>query len=475
MTSTTTITSPSLIHAAAGNLRPVVAALARVIPSKPASAELGQVLVEPVDHTTLRLSGTDGTTFLAVDILGTVDRQAEPFLAPLAQLQAHLRETRPADRVDLVPGKIPVERFPNVPRLRGTPVSLEPKVGQAILRAFACSSADETRQVLRGAFVDASGGAAHGIVGTDGKHLYASNSFRLPELKESVILPAHKVWKSPLLRAAVPWTLRVGADSASNNRWYRIDTAVWSLTGKLIEGTFPAYHQVIPEPSSFGAGLVFPERSLPELIKLIGTLPGNRPPFQTVGLRLKEGRACFLGRESDTDSFQEHPVPAAEVRGEAATVFFNREYLSKALTFGLNRLEIIDAVSPVKLHRADELMIVMPVRCVTGQEPRKRPGKAVGEGLRKPEKTPEPVVRSENGSPKRGGEKPREPEGEALADPIEVASRQLVQVREALKVADARLTDLVGTLRGIGRNQRQTEREIRAVRGTLRHLRRIEL
>jgi hypothetical protein len=50
-----------------------------------------------------------------------------------------------------------------------------------------------------------------------------------------------------------------------------------------------------------------------------------------------------------------------------------------------------------------------------------------------------------------------------------------MHVREALKVADARLTVLVGTLRVVGRNQRQTEREMRAVRGTLLHLRKIEL
>lgn len=475
MTSTTPTTT--LIHAAAGNLRPAVSALSRVVSSKSTVAELKQILVEPVNRTTLRLSGTDLETFLSVEVLAEVPRQSEAFLVPLAQLQVRLKEARPADRVNLVPGPLPMEGFPPVPRFRAAPITLEPRIGQAILRAFACASTDESRMVIMSAFLDASGGEVHAIVGTDGKHLFGSNSFRLPELKESIILPAHKLWKSPLLRAEAPWTLRVAGESSSQVRCFRIEADGWSVTGKLIEGNYPCYRQVIPEATSFRAGVVIPERKLPELIKLLANLPGDTLPNRTVGLRVEDYGLSVLACASDTESFQEHPVPDVEVHGEPVTVFLNRDYLSQALSFGLNRVEIIDEISPVKLHRDGQLMIVMPVRCQGGEVSRKRPEAPVRESSPLPEKAPEPIVRPVVRRPKElpNEIQPRRIPREAPADPIEAAARQLMQVREALKVADSRLTDLVGTLRVVSRNRRQTEREMRAVRGTLRHLRKIEL
>ena len=59
-----------------------------------------------------------------------------------------------------------------------------------------CASTDETRVILNGAYLDVSQPAGHYVVATDGRHLFSSNSFKLP-LKDSVFIPDHKFlgWK----------------------------------------------------------------------------------------------------------------------------------------------------------------------------------------------------------------------------------------------------------------------------------------
>jgi hypothetical protein len=87
----------------------------------------------------------------------------------------------------------------------------------SLLRAFACASQDPTRAVLRSACLDTSGTGekAHRIVGTNGRHLFSSNSMHLP-LKQSVILPDHPLWKWKPLAESRPWTLRLGKDTHRN-------------------------------------------------------------------------------------------------------------------------------------------------------------------------------------------------------------------------------------------------------------------
>jgi len=470
--------STTEIQAAAGSLRQAVAALSKVIPRKPAPDGLNHVLVEPLHRNTIRITGVGPDTFLSVDVPAEIPTAFEPFLISFPGLQTRVKGTRTYEEIELHPGSIPVARFPEIPKFRAAPVTLEPKVTGAILRAFACVSTDQTRMVINGALIDAAGGEGHHVVGTDGKHLFGSNSFSIPGMKGPVILPAHPVWKSPILRNEAVWTLRVGGDSLSPDaRWYRIDAPGWSLTGRLIEGNFPNYHQVIPGASSFKARVVLSERTLPEIEKLLGTLPGAKLPHRPVGLRLEKRGLSLLARESEEDFFDDHPIPFVEIHGDPVTVLVDRDYLAKAFRFGLNRIEFIDAVSPVKISRDGDLMIVMPVRCqgeVLVKAPEASLREPVREALSRPEEPKVPTVRSDEGKPKNRSEETQRMTGDNPVDPVETAALQLVQAREALRLADSRLGEMMATLRAASRQRRRTEKEMQVVRGTLRGLRKIE-
>jgi hypothetical protein len=116
----------------------------------------------------------------------------------------------------------------------------------SLLRAFACASNDPTRAVLRSACLDTSGTGekAHRIVGTNGRALFSSNSMHLP-LKQSVILPDHPLWKWKPLADSRPWTLRLGKDK-HRAEVFRMEGQAWSVTGRLLDGPYPNYRQVIP-------------------------------------------------------------------------------------------------------------------------------------------------------------------------------------------------------------------------------------
>src|SRR5271166_1626319 len=68
---------------------------------------------------------------------------------------------------------------------------IPPDFGEELKQAMQCCSEDLTRQVLRGACLDARDEKARYVAGTSGRFLYSANSFTFP-MKEAVIVPDSK-------------------------------------------------------------------------------------------------------------------------------------------------------------------------------------------------------------------------------------------------------------------------------------------
>ena len=140
---------------------------------------------------------------------------------------------------------LPVEEFPAIPRIKGNGIPLPDHLRGSLHEAMACSSSDETRYVLNGAFLDASKPDAHYLVGTDGRHLYSSNSFKLP-LKNSLIIPKHKFlgWRDFNLDGE--WQLKTGQPEGMNHPCVQISSRRWRFVSKLIDGTIPTGSKSCP-------------------------------------------------------------------------------------------------------------------------------------------------------------------------------------------------------------------------------------
>lgn len=480
--------------ATAGDLRPALAALSRMVKKKAALPVLSFVKVEPVGRTRLRLTGTDADTFFTAEVPAEIPLEAKPYLVPLVGLQDRVRGAKATDSVPLRPGKAPpVQEFPERPSFRARAIELEPRAVSSLLKAMACASTDATRQVLQGVCLDVGGKGGHHIVGTDGRHLYAGNSVRFAHLKDSIVVPAFRVLDSGFVRSNPgPWSLRLGLEKAgADTRAFHLEGSNWQLAGRLVEGTFPNYRQVIPPDERFRVRVTLSEALLEPLAKAIRQLPGHRIHNRPLGVRIGNGSLGLLARGEESAGYEELVVPLVDQLGGDVTVFLNRDYLVKALSFGMNRIEIIDETSPVCCRGNSDSLIIMPIRQagdLTVEHSRKFGGTNSRKSREKsrsnsqspprvvsPGKTKE-AIREKPGKPpkKKGATMPRI-EAPAEEDPIDVAAGKIAEVRDALRTAVAGLGEITAALKATRQQQRQADREIRAVRQTLRTLRKVEL
>jgi DNA polymerase III sliding clamp (beta) subunit (PCNA family) len=484
-------THPQPIEIRAGDLKPALAGLAKLIPRSPSLIVLGCVKIEPNGKDSLRLTATDLDLTLSVEIPAKVERAITPFLLPLPRLREMVAEMRSDETVRLGPAikAPPAAEFPEIPMVRTPGLTLPETVVTSLLRAFACASQDSTRAVLRSACLDTSGTGdkAHRIVGTNGRHLFSSNSMHLP-LKQSVIIPDHPLWKWKPLAEIRPWTLRLGKDK-HQAEVFRVDGHAWSVTGRLLDGPYPNYRQVIPRTEEFKTTVTLSDAALEAITRLLPRLPGKQLANRPVGLHCEKGRFGLLARAENDEPWILHPVDRCEMKGPDVTVYLDRDYLVKAAAFGLHRISLIDQVSPMQFSRGGDLMIVMPVRAITPdriERPRLPPAVELFAPATVP--TRKTVVPKKTQAPPLAPAPPTAPQPSPVAPtkrPVKIASKQapkpdpLRDAREQVAEADEALLTARRTLKGVRRSlhaarteRSETKRELGGFRGLLRKLQR---
>ncbi|MBI5252619.1 MAG: hypothetical protein HY912_24245 [Desulfomonile tiedjei] len=362
---------------------------------------------------------------------------------------------------------VPVVDFPSFKSLEGKSIPLDAKCRQSILQAFECSSTDEQRYILNGIYLDVSNKGGHYVVATDGRHLYSSNSFKLP-LKESVLIPNHKLWSWPILRQSVDeWLLRTEPSKEKEAGRIEIASGPWTFTFRQIEGNFPNWRQVIPTDQGKSVAELS-EESLQFINDTVSHLPDSGSNDQPISLRLDAQGLRLFTPKSDK-SWTELSVPSSKATGTPLTIHINRQYLLKAARFGLRRIEMTDRLSPLRFIEAGRKMVVMPLRTTFAGEPSIET---------QPPQTSEsaPVAIPQPQEPMT--DKPKTnptPVTEEAPSAITNAITQIEPIREALRGALRQTNDLVDALKQAAKDQRQVEREIHSVRSTLRTLQKVQL
>lgn len=459
-------------------LRLALVGLAKVVARRPSLPVLGCVRIDPRPGKVI-LTGTDLDTFLDLDLPAEVEDPGDPFLVPLAELQEVIKNGGTQDQVILVPEsddrvsvthcagttriphvltRIPLSEFPEMPTVKEKSFDLNAQDRESLLQAMACSSSDPTRLILNGACLD----HGHTFVGTDGRHLYRSNSMKLP-VKGTVVIPSRKIldWKT-LLDSPV-WHLAVG------DEWFRLSGDHWTVTSRHLEGNYPNWKQVLPPDRDFKSSVTFREDHLETVVGMIRTLPGEKLANKPVGLKLSPQGVSLLARSGEDARMVEVPVAEAQTSGSEVTVFVNRDYLTKALGFGFSRVEFIDALSPVRLRGVganERDMIVMPLRApYTESDPTPSSSTPTQPEPMKTQPQPAAMTRSQETPADQGAD----------SSALDVAASQITNLRELLRQAASGLGELVGTLKQARTEQKSTEREIRHIRGTIRSLQKMEL
>ena len=492
-------------------LKPALTGLGKLIQKSHGLPVLKTIKVERTAEGWIALTATDLDAFATLRLEQPVEGEPLAMLVPHEELARIVKTCAKDENILVAPGAqntgflqyglgsqiaeiqfeaLPVAEFPETPRISGDPIPLPEPLRSSIREAMECSSTDCTRLILNGACLDVTNPKAHYVVGTDGRHLFSSNSFNLP-LKESLIIPNHKFLEWPGFNADGEWQLKIGTAAKNERAPFQITSRRWRFISHPHEGNYPNWRQVIPAPNSAATTVDLDAEKIDGVLQTIQRMPCHDSTNGTIGIANTGGKFHLLGKSTATADWTRVPIDDAKCSGIDTTVFLNRELLSKALGFGLNRIDLIDARSPLRFSNGGRQMIIMPVRADAANAPaRPAPSSAPASAAAAQPHNPPPTTAEQpkeentmpketngnthtNGAPNRTGS--TEPKTEEPKAALDTAIAQVEIVRGDFRNAIAGLNRLGDLLKQVQRENKSTDKEIASVRQTLRSLQSVRI
>jgi DNA polymerase-3 subunit beta len=348
--------------------------VARVASTRSAVQALSGVQVEASDGVELR--ATDMEVGLRVPLEAQVERPgsvvlpARLLLDVVRQLPAGdvSLEQRPSENdVELVAGSsrfhlrtLRSEDFPPLPEAGGDEVVTVPAAAfvETIARVSRSASRDETRPILTGILVSATG---------DELRMVATDSYRLSVKETRLEAPLEAGFEANVPARALEELARLVHDDGEPIRiGVRTNQVVFevgrlTLSSRLIDGQFPNYRQLLPE--TYEHELTVDRAELLEVVRRISLMAQKNAPLR---LSFAEGEVRISAQTPDVGEASEPmPVPFG---GEPFEIGFNPEFLVAGLESAGSddvRLKLISPLRPGLVEAADGsgfLYLIMPIR-----------------------------------------------------------------------------------------------------------------
>jgi DNA polymerase-3 subunit beta len=254
-----------------------------------------------------------------------------------------------------------LEDFPPFPEAEdGTRVQVPAQAFvETIAKVARSASRDETRPVLTGILVSASG---------DELRMVATDSYRLAVKETKLETPLQgPVEANVPARALQELTRIVGqAEAEELAVSVRTNQVVFEaggvvLSSRLIDGQFPNYRQLLPE--SYEHELRLAGGEVTDVVRRISLLAQKNAPLR---LAFREGELTVSARTPDIGEASETiPVPFA---GEPLEIGFNPDFLRDGLESGDGADVVLKLISPLRpglIQAADGsgfLYLLMPIR-----------------------------------------------------------------------------------------------------------------
>ena len=254
-----------------------------------------------------------------------------------------------------------LEDFPTLPTAEAASVVSVP--GEAFVNTITTvarsASRDETRPVLTGILVSASGQELR-MVATDSYRLSVKET-RLEEALAGSFeanVPARALQElARIAQHAGSEELRVGM--SENQVVFEVAGA--TLSSRLIDGQFPNYRQLVPE--AFDHELTVARAELEEVVRRISLLAQKNAPLR---LAFAEGQLTVSAQTPDVGEAREAiPIPFS---GEALEIGFNPEFLRDGLDSVASADVVLKLISPLRpglIEAADGsgfMYLIMPIR-----------------------------------------------------------------------------------------------------------------
>jgi hypothetical protein len=186
----------------------------------------------------------------------------------------------------------------------------------------------------------------------------------------------------------------------------------------------------------------------------------------TIGINIANQKLMLRGRSAESEKWTDLQIDGATVTGNPVIVYLNRNYLAKALSFGLAEVQIIDALSPVRFVNDGRQMVIMPMRVDSTPSPA-TPNKVPAE-TEKTERSIMPRTNNPNGQTSGASTN-----GNKTA--LETALEKIETVKSLCRESIQGLNSLGDSLKQIQRDQKSSEREVQTVRSTLEKLQHVKI
>src|SRR3954464_14773240 len=277
-------------------------------------------------------------------------------------------ELRPAEQdVEIVGGAatfhirtLRSEDFPPFPEPEGERVTVPGEAFvETVLKVARSASRDETRPVLTGILVSASGEDLR-MVATDSYRLSVKETRLESALQGSfeANVPARALQELTRI-VGQAGTEEVAVSVRTNQVVFEVDGTV--LSSRLIDGQFPNHRQLLPD--AFEHELQLAAGEITDVVRRISLLAQKNAPLR---LSFAEGELTVSARTPDVGEARESlPVP---FQGEPLEIGFNPEFLRdglEAIESGDVLLKLISPLRPGLIEAADGSgfqYLLMPIR-----------------------------------------------------------------------------------------------------------------
>jgi DNA polymerase III sliding clamp (beta) subunit (PCNA family) len=492
-----------MIELPVGDLKGVLTGIGKVINGRSTLPVLGTVKFAPEANGCLSISGTDLETHVTAQL--GLAKNCEPVLVPLEPLSRLVKSLpasdrltiRKADKTHALLGyqlagtrveqsveSLSLDEWPSSTLFTEAAVPVDDTFKQALRQALECSSDDSTRYVLNGVCIDITQPDCHCLVGTDGRHLYSANTFRL-DLKTSVIIPDRKFLNWSPFYDDGNWSLSVETDKEEKPAWIRIQSDHWTYLTKAIDGTYPNWRQVIVEPGPKSTRVILTEESVNLMLDVLPRLPGMNDLCRSISLVLKSSGMVVRGRDRAPDDWTEVPVPGVTIHGPDNEVGINRTYLTKALRFGFTEFTVHDPLTPVVFTAPGRTLLVMPVRLdgapatPNNTPPPPEAAESTSPSVAQPDNPTDQrnamasTTTTSMTPPERGNLKPAT-NGETQSA-ISAVVEHVEEIKTKLRDVIGDLTKTIDLLKAAEKEKKATLKEVETVRATLRSLQKVDL
>lgn len=387
-----------------------------------------------------------------------------------------------------------MKEWPPAPKITALPVTLDPHFGATLKEALQCASDDSSRRVLHGACLDVTDPKAHYVVGTNGRILFAANSFGF-DLKQSVIIPASKflAWNGFLTEEG--GQLAVQNDPKDKQLgWVQLRTPRWTYTARQIAGDYPNWKQAVPVLTANGTTLKLSPEAVTQILGVAPQMPGGDNPNRPVRLAVEHGRLQLEGRQTDEAAWTQVLIEGVSVEGPDLKASLNRELLAQALRYGLNQINL-ETPEDVVLFSQGGRKCVVKLLCAppppantaptaVPNKPSPQPAEAAAStppSAEASEPTPtaerNPMPETTLTPPRRGNLQPTVEANhhQAPGSPLAAAITQIESAKTALRDVITDLNATLDLLRAAEREKKASFKEVESVRATLRSIQKVAI